>query len=75
EKMMKKILELGLEYKISVQASLERFMKCGIGICDSCAINGHHICKDGPVFDDKKLRKMKDFGKFKRDASGRKVKI
>lgn len=75
EKMMKKILELGLEYKISVQASLERFMKCGIGICDSCVINGYHICKDGPVFDDKKLRKMKDFGKFKRDASGRMVKI
>lgn len=75
EKMMKKILDLGIKHKIPVQASLERFMKCGIGICDSCAINGYHICKDGPVFDDKKLRKMKDFGKFKRDASGRRVKI
>ncbi len=75
EKMMKKILDLGLEYKIPVQASLERFMKCGIGICDSCAINGYHVCKDGPVFDDKILGKMKDFGKFKRDASGRRVKI
>lgn len=75
EKMMKKILDLGIKHKIAVQASLERFMKCGIGICDSCAINGYHVCKDGPVFDDKKLRKMKDFGKFKRDASGRRVKI
>ncbi len=75
EKMMKKILDLGLEYKIPVQASLERFMKCGIGICDSCAINGYHVCKDGPVFDGKILGKMKDFGRFKRDASGRRVKI
>lgn len=75
EIMMKKILDLGLEYKIPVQASLERWMKCGIGICDSCAINGYHVCKDGPVFDDKTLRKMKDFGKFKRDASGKKVRI
>jgi dihydroorotate dehydrogenase electron transfer subunit len=73
EKMMKKILELGLEYKIPVQASLERHMKCGIGICDSCAIDGWHVCKDGPVFDNKKLGKMKDFGRFKRDASGRRV--
>jgi dihydroorotate dehydrogenase electron transfer subunit len=75
EKMMKKILELGLEYKIPVQASLERHMKCGIGICDSCAIDGWHVCKDGPVFDNKKLGKMKDFGRFKRDASGRRVRI
>jgi hypothetical protein len=28
-----------------------------------------------PVFDDKILRRMKDFGKFKRDASGRRMKI
>ncbi|MDI6917308.1 MAG: dihydroorotate dehydrogenase electron transfer subunit [Thermoplasmatales archaeon] len=75
EIMMKKILDLGLEYKIPVQASLERYMKCGIGICDSCAINGYHVCRDGPVFDDRTLRKMRDFGKFKRDASGRRVRI
>jgi dihydroorotate dehydrogenase electron transfer subunit len=75
EIMMEKILDLGLKNKIRVQASLERFMKCGIGICDSCAINGYHVCKDGPVFDDKKLGKMKDFGKFKRDASGKKVRM
>ncbi len=75
EKMMKKILDLGIKHKIPVQASLERFMKCGIGICDSCAINGYHVCKDGPVFDDKTLGKMKDFGKFKREASGRRVRI
>ena len=75
EIMMKKILDLGIKHKIPVQASLERFMKCGIGICDSCAINGYHVCKDGPVFDDKILRKMKDFGRFKRDCCGRRAKI
>jgi dihydroorotate dehydrogenase electron transfer subunit len=75
EKMMKKILELGLKNKISVQASLERFIKCGIGICDACAIDGLHVCKDGPVFNDKILIKLKEFGKWKRDSSGRQVKI
>lgn len=75
EIMMKKILELGLKNKIPVQASLERFMKCGIGICDSCAIDGLHICKDGPVFDDRRLKKIPDFGRFKRDSCGRRIKI
>lgn len=75
EPMMKKVLELGLKYKIPVQASLERWMKCGLGICDTCAINGLHVCKDGPVLDDKILVKLNEFGKFKRDSSGRRVKI
>ena len=31
--------------------SLERYIKCGIGICGSCVIRGgKRICKDGPVF-------------------------
>ncbi|HEC88683.1 MAG TPA: dihydroorotate dehydrogenase electron transfer subunit, partial [Thermoplasmata archaeon] len=46
EIMMKKILEICLEKDIPLQASLERYMKCGVGICDSCAINGYHVCKD-----------------------------
>lgn len=50
-------------------------MKCGVGICDSCAIDGYHVCKDGPVFSDKILSKLDDFGRFRRDACGRKQKI
>lgn len=31
--------------------SLERFMRCGIGVCGSCVLeNGLRVCKDGPVF-------------------------
>ncbi len=31
--------------------SLERFMRCGIGVCGSCALrNGLRVCRDGPVF-------------------------
>ncbi len=40
EIMMKKVVEMGREGKIPVQASLERYMKCGIGLCDSCTIDG-----------------------------------
>lgn len=31
--------------------SLERNMKCGIGLCGHCQYAGRFICKDGPVFD------------------------
>jgi len=30
--------------------SLERRMKCGIGKCGHCQINGVYVCQDGPVF-------------------------
>lgn len=30
--------------------SLERNMKCGIGLCGHCQYGPHFICKDGPVF-------------------------
>lgn len=75
EPMLVKLVELCNERKIEVQVSLERYMKCGVGVCDSCAMNGFHVCKDGPVFDGDLLSKLEDFGKFKRDATGRKVEI
>jgi NAD(P)H-flavin reductase len=30
--------------------SLERRMKCGVGKCGHCQIDGVYVCKDGPVF-------------------------
>lgn len=34
----------------NVILSLERKMKCGIGICGRCNIGSKYVCKDGPVF-------------------------
>ncbi len=75
EIMMRKIIDMALKKNIKIQASLERLMKCGIGICDSCSINGYRVCVDGPVFNEKYLRNMKDLGRYKRDESGRRVPI
>lgn len=37
--------------------SLERFMRCGIGVCGSCVLkNGFRVCRDGPVFKAHSLR-------------------
>ena len=75
EKMISKMLDIASKKKIPMEASLERLMKCGIGICDSCALDGKHVCKDGPVFLEKELRLIDEFGKTKLDAAGRKVPI
>ena len=75
EKMISTLLQVSSRRKVSVQASLERIMKCGIGVCDSCAIDGLHVCTDGPVFSGKELMKLEDFGKIKRDLAGRKVPV
>ena len=75
EIMIQKVFEICEKNKIELQASLERFMKCGIGICGSCCINDQLVCKDGPVFNSKQLRKLTELGKFARLKSGKKVKI
>ena len=34
-----------------LEFSLERYIKCGIGVCGSCILNkGLRVCTDGPVF-------------------------
>lgn len=71
ELMMKKVFDIGSANALSVQASLERYMKCGIGICASCCIGDRLVCKDGTVFNEKQLSVMSEFGKIYRDKSGR----
>jgi len=73
EAMMKKVLDICLKEKIPCQMSLERFIKCGIGICGSCALDpeGLLVCRDGPVFTGEELEKS-EFGRYRRDASGSK---
>jgi dihydroorotate dehydrogenase electron transfer subunit len=72
EMMMKNIFTISLDYTIRFQASLERYMKCGIGICASCCIGDKLVCTDGTIFNEKQLSVMPEFGKFFRDKSGRK---
>lgn len=72
ELMMKKMFDIS--QNIPFQASLERYMKCGFGICGQCCVGkGLRVCTEGPVFDKKMLKNIKDFGIYKRDASGQKI--
>ena len=73
ELMMKKVVDLSNEKSIPVQASLERYMKCGVGICGSCCIDSLLVCQDGTVFSGKRLSKIADFGTSYRDKDGQKI--
>ncbi|MFH0875787.1 MAG: dihydroorotate dehydrogenase electron transfer subunit [archaeon] len=75
EKMMKRVVELSDKYHIDCQLSLERYMKCGIGICGQCCVDelGIRMCKEGPVVDKSIAKKIKEFGIYHRDSIGKKL--
>lgn len=75
EQMMLGVLELCKKHGAKVQASLERFMKCGIGVCGACMVNDRIVCTDGPVFGSKELLKLSEFGKTAYLKSGKRCSL
>lgn len=74
EKMILKVFALAERDKVPFQASLERLMRCAIGVCGSCAFGTYTVCRDGPVFSSRQLRQVAgEFGVLKRDMTGKKV--
>jgi dihydroorotate dehydrogenase electron transfer subunit len=63
--MLSAVSRLAEKEKIDCQVSTERLMGCGIGICQSCAVECRIpgsdetvyklCCSDGPVFDSKEV--------------------
>lgn len=43
-----------------IYTTLERRMKCGIGLCGRCNAGAKYVCTDGPVFSLADLRDMPD---------------
>jgi dihydroorotate dehydrogenase electron transfer subunit len=78
EPMMRTVLQILDEAGIADrgQFSLHRYMKCGVGVCGSCAIDpdGLRVCREGPVFRGDRLLGT-EFGEYSRDASGRRMRI
>lgn len=77
EPMIWDIFKTTEKLKIPLQASLERLMKCGIGLCGQCCLDpvGYRVCIEGPILNSEILRKISDFGKFKRTFTGKKVEL
>lgn len=47
----------------SIECSVERYMKCGVGICGVCSCDGYRTCVDGPIFGYSFLKDSQMFGK------------
>jgi dihydroorotate dehydrogenase electron transfer subunit len=76
EQMIRKVCDLAEKYKIDLEASLERLMRCAIGLCGSCVIGNYRVCRDGPVFSDKQLKRTREeLGVSKRDFDGREIPV
>jgi dihydroorotate dehydrogenase electron transfer subunit len=75
EIMMKKVVDLCKKFKVDCEASVERFMACGFGICGKCMVDDQIVCIDGPIFTSKQLSSISEFGKYARLKSGKKVSL
>jgi dihydroorotate dehydrogenase electron transfer subunit len=72
EVMMKKVLDIADAKNIEIQASLERKIKCGVGLCGSCCIgeqNNVSVCKEGPIFSTEQLKTFPNFGTYSKELN------
>ncbi len=75
EMMLVALHRLCLERELPGQFSVERYMKCGFGVCGQCAMDDLLVCQDGPVFDVEQLEGVQDFGSVRHSATGRRLPI
>lgn len=74
ELMMKLVGNLGDSKQINTQISVERYMKCGFGVCGQCVLDplGMRACVSGPIMNYNVLKMLDEFGKYQRDDLGEK---
>jgi dihydroorotate dehydrogenase electron transfer subunit len=75
EVMMRAVFDLCEARGVECQAALERYMKCGFGVCGQCVCGEMLVCRDGPVFNSAALRRMEDFGRTARIKTGGRVSV
>ena len=72
EKMMGAVAREAKKRGAGCQLLLERYMKCGIGVCGHCTCGGRLVCFDGPRFGYEILGNP-EFEKVWRDKTGKKI--
>jgi dihydroorotate dehydrogenase electron transfer subunit len=74
EMMLKKISEITAAHGVPSQLSMERYMKCGYGLCGNCTMDplGVPVCLHGPVMKNDVALQADEFGKYHRDELGKK---
>ncbi|MDD5582140.1 MAG: dihydroorotate dehydrogenase electron transfer subunit [Candidatus Marinimicrobia bacterium] len=73
EAMLIRVMEEAKKAGLNYEISFERYMKCGIGICGQCVVNGSGIrlCKEGPVLSRNMAETVTEWGIPHRDATGK----
>lgn len=73
ERMLLATRSWAMKHKIPVELSFERYMKCGIGICGQCCMDGSGIrlCVEGPILTETALQDITELGLPHRGPSGR----
>jgi len=74
EMMMNAVGKVSEKHKVPAWLSMEKYMKCGIGVCGQCAVDdtGDLVCKKGPVMSFDYVKNLSDFAVYTRDAEGAK---
>ena len=75
ELMEKRVLDICNQYNVPCEISIERYMKCGFGVCGQCCVDdsGITMCMKGPVVSREVANIITEFGKYHRDKSGTKI--
>jgi NAD(P)H-flavin reductase len=66
EPMLAAADRLSQAYNLPAQLSYERTMRCGFGVCGTCAREGWLVCRDGPV----KALRSGDFSRSRAENHG-----
>jgi dihydroorotate dehydrogenase electron transfer subunit len=71
ELMMWDIITRLKDHAGKIQACINRYFKCAIGVCGSCCLDqeGRRVCVEGPVMMADRLINS-EFGRYRRGASG-----
>ncbi len=73
EKMMEAVARACQKAGVPSQLSVERYMKCGFGVCGHCAMGGWLSCWDGPAIWGADALANPEFGKYHKDKAGRHI--
>lgn len=75
EIMMADVVSICRRAGIACQVSMERYMKCGFGVCGQCDCDGRRVCVEGPTFSIEELADMPSFGRTRRDKTGKRLPV
>ncbi len=73
EPMLMALREAARQAGWRAELSFERYMKCGIGLCGQCCLDGSglRLCVEGPVLDEAAMQGVTEWGLPHRGPSGR----